>query len=85
MCVYGTYDDGLRTGTCVYGTYDDGLRSGREVDHLSPSSSEVKNEWSCTSTFPVCLHGRYRDFIIIIIAADYTAQEVCLLTLLHCL
>jgi hypothetical protein len=25
-------------------------RQGREADHLPPSSAEVKNEWSCTST-----------------------------------
>jgi hypothetical protein len=30
---------------------------GREADHLPPSSSEVKNAWSCTSTPPVRLHG----------------------------
>ena len=28
-----------------------------EVDHLIPSSAEVKNEWSYNSTPPVCLHG----------------------------
>jgi hypothetical protein len=30
---------------------------GREADHSSPSSAEVKNAWSCTSTPPICLHG----------------------------
>jgi hypothetical protein len=29
----------------------------REVDHSSPSSDEVKNAWSYTSTLPVRLHG----------------------------
>ena len=33
---------------------------GHEPDHSSPSSNELKNEWSCTST-PVCLHGINRD------------------------
>ena len=28
-----------------------------EVDHSPPSSAEVKNGWSCTSTPPICLHG----------------------------
>jgi hypothetical protein len=32
-------------------------RPGREADHSPPSSVEVKNEWSYTSTPPVCLHG----------------------------
>jgi len=33
---------------------------GCEVDHLSPSSAEVKNEESCAST-AVCLNGMDRD------------------------
>jgi hypothetical protein len=29
----------------------------READHSPPSSAEVKNAWSYTSTTPVRLHG----------------------------
>jgi hypothetical protein len=32
-------------------------RPGRETDHLPPSSAEIKNVWSFTSTPPICLHG----------------------------
>jgi hypothetical protein len=32
-------------------------RPGLEADHSPPSSAEVKNVWSCTSTPPICLHG----------------------------
>jgi hypothetical protein len=32
-------------------------RSGREANHPLPSSAEVKNAWSYTSTRPVRLHG----------------------------
>jgi hypothetical protein len=32
---------------------------GRAVDLLPPSSAELKNEWSYTSTSTVCLHGVY--------------------------
>jgi hypothetical protein len=32
-------------------------RQGREADHTPPSSAEVKNEWSYTSTSPIRLHG----------------------------
>jgi hypothetical protein len=32
-------------------------RPGCEADHSSPSSAEVKNAWSYTSTPPVRLHG----------------------------
>jgi hypothetical protein len=31
-------------------------RPARETDHSPPSSAEVKNAWSCTSTPPVHLH-----------------------------
>jgi hypothetical protein len=31
--------------------------TGREVDHLSPSSAEVKNEWSDSCTPPISFHG----------------------------
>jgi hypothetical protein len=30
---------------------------GHDVDHSPPFSTEIKNEWSYTSTPPVCLHG----------------------------
>jgi hypothetical protein len=30
---------------------------GREADHSPPSSAEVKNAWSYTSTRPIRLHG----------------------------
>jgi hypothetical protein len=36
-------------------------RSGREVDHLPPTSAEVKNEWSYTSSPPIPLHDIDRD------------------------
>jgi hypothetical protein len=32
-------------------------RPGREADHSPPSSAEVKNAWSYTSTRPIRLHG----------------------------
>jgi hypothetical protein len=32
-------------------------RPWREADHSSPSSTEVKNEWSYKSTPPIRLHG----------------------------
>jgi hypothetical protein len=34
---------------------------GRDVDHLPPSSPEVKNEWSCTCAVPISLHIVDRD------------------------
>jgi hypothetical protein len=32
-------------------------RPEREADHTPPSSTEVKNAWSYTSTHPLRLHG----------------------------
>jgi hypothetical protein len=32
-----------------------------EVDLFPPSSTEVKNEWNCVSTPPLCFHGMERD------------------------
>ena len=34
---------------------------GHEVHHSSPSGDKVKNEWSFTSTSPICLHGVQKD------------------------
>jgi hypothetical protein len=40
----------------VTGTLSLGIkRPGREADHLAPSSAEVKNAWSYTSTPPYVL------------------------------
>jgi len=36
-------------------------RPGRDADHSPPSSVEIKNEWSYTSTLPMRLHGVFRD------------------------
>ena len=33
----------------------------RDVSHSFTSNAEFKNEWSYTSTPPVCLHGLDRD------------------------
>jgi hypothetical protein len=35
---------------------------GREADHSPPSSAEVKNAWSCTSTFPLMPSWRGAQF-----------------------
>jgi hypothetical protein len=41
---------------------------GCEANHLLRSSAEVKNDCSCTSIPPICLHGIYRD--------DYTIMSI---------
>jgi len=45
---------GAHSASCTMGTgisYPGVKRLGREADHLPPSSAEVKNVWSCTSTW----------------------------------
>jgi len=42
----------------VQGTLMLGLKQrGWEADHSPPSSADIKNAWSYTSTPPICLHG----------------------------
>jgi hypothetical protein len=36
-------------------------RPGRETDNLSPSNSDIKNEWSSNYAPPICFHFLYRD------------------------
>jgi hypothetical protein len=37
------------------------MRQGREVNPSQPSSDQVKNEWSHTSTSPICLNRVERE------------------------
>jgi hypothetical protein len=51
---------------------------GHEVDHLPPSSAEVKNEWSCTSTPPICLYVVERNnFVFTLLTFIYLYIYVC--------
>jgi hypothetical protein len=39
-------------------------RARLEIDHLALTNAEVKNEWSYTSTPPLCHHGINRDYSV---------------------
>ena len=41
------------------------VRPGREVDHLSPRSAEVQNEWSYNSVPLICLYDVDRDNLLL--------------------
>ena len=43
------------------GSFNREKRPGREFHHSPTPSAEIKNEWSYTSTLPICLHWVYRD------------------------
>ena len=45
----------------VPGPFRGGKAAGKWSDHLPPSSVKIKNEWSCTSTPHIYLHGSYRE------------------------
>jgi hypothetical protein len=51
-----------------------------EVDHSPPPNTEVKNEWSYTSTPPTCLHAKHR------VSFDFTLSVISFykLTFRHC-
>jgi hypothetical protein len=50
-------------------------RPRREADHSPPSSAEVKNAWSYTSTLPIRLHG---------IVLSYSTGTTLILTCILC-
>ena len=39
------------------------MRPAREADHSPPSNAEVMNEWSYTSTPPVCIQDLHRPTV----------------------
>jgi hypothetical protein len=47
----------------------------REHDSLHPRSREVKNEWSCTYTPPICLHSVYRTQLHLLPTTVTTNRE----------
>jgi len=47
--------------TGVQGSFSRINQPGHESDHLPPSNTKVKNEWSYTSSPPLCLHDICRD------------------------
>ena len=53
-CVYHHISGCFAQSVCIKG-------SRRQTDHLFPSCTEVKNEWSCTSPFRTCLLCVYRN------------------------
>jgi hypothetical protein len=53
--VSGAYPASYSMGT--RGSFPGVKRPGREANHSPPSTAEVKNAWSYTSTLPICLQG----------------------------
>jgi hypothetical protein len=49
---------------------------GARFEHLPPSNANFKNEWSCTSTLAICLHGMGRDNLPFYFYAHFSDAEV---------
>jgi hypothetical protein len=54
---------GIHPASCSVGTdvFPGGKVDGHYFDDHSPFNAEVRNQWSCTSTFPVYVHGKECD------------------------
>ena len=50
---------------------------GYEVHHSTPSSAVVKNEWSHTSTPPICLHGADSSLFDDVSRSDHIGAKLC--------
>ena len=51
----------VQTGSRCQGSFVKVKQPGLEVNHSSPSGIDANNEWSYTSSPPVCLHGMDKD------------------------
>jgi hypothetical protein len=58
-------------------------RPGRDVGHSSPSSVEVKNEWSYTSAASRCLNVVHSDIIITINRGSSAGGTALLMHILY--
>jgi hypothetical protein len=78
--VFPSPEDGSGAHSAFYsmGTGDSFLgvkRLGRESGHSSPSSADVQNDWSYTSSLSIYLHGVYRDnftFFAVLMCTKWT-------------
>jgi hypothetical protein len=52
------------------GSFPGVKRSGREVDHSCPSSAEIKNEWSYTSTASMTWTGTTLPFTLLLVKVN---------------
>ena len=57
------FSKNVQTGSGAHSApqYPEVKRPRREVDYLTPSNAEFKNEWMYTSTPLIRLHGMGRD------------------------
>ena len=53
-------------------------RLGRDVDHSPPFSAKVKNQRSCTSAPPLCLHGVVKENVTLLyhLPSDHLGHAV---------
>ena len=51
-----------------------GTQLGRKVNHSSSQSCEVQNNWTCTSTPPIRLHGVDKDKFTFFLTEDFSLE-----------
>ena len=49
-------------------------RRMRETDQASQSITEVKKEWSCNSSPPICLHGVHNEILLLLPPTSRTSK-----------
>jgi len=57
-----------------------GEQLGRKADHSQPPNAEVKNEWSYTSTFQICIYGVQRDNLPVVCPSSHICYSPKLMT-----
>ena len=73
-------DCGTNPASCSLGIGDPspGIKlPGSDLHYVSAANTCVTNEWSCTSTRRICLHGVDRDSFIFLPVPVYTAIRFC--------
>ena len=52
-------------------------RPGRDADHSPPSSAEVRNDWSYTSTLRICLNYVDRNNLTVTLRMQLHNKDLC--------
>ena len=62
---------------CYWVSFPEIKKLEHEADHSNPSSAQVQNEWSYTSTPPVCIHGVERSSTSILLLVLMVDIRLC--------
>ena len=57
--------------SAYHGSFSGVMQTGHNVSHSPPSSTQVKNDYSYTSTPHVCLNGTHREIFTLFSSSKY--------------